>query len=87
MTHSTQRAIKWLIPVVVVLLLALLWHAGLLDALSLQNLKHRQGELAAWTQANPWWAAAGFLVIYVGVTGASLPGAAILTIAGVPFSG
>jgi pyruvate/2-oxoglutarate dehydrogenase complex dihydrolipoamide dehydrogenase (E3) component/uncharacterized membrane protein YdjX (TVP38/TMEM64 family) len=36
----------------------------------------------AYTAANPWTAAAVFMAIYIGVTALSLPGAAVMTLAG-----
>ncbi len=49
--------------------------------LTLSNLKSRQAELAAFVEANPATAIAGFFLLYVAVTALSLPGAAILTLA------
>jgi pyruvate/2-oxoglutarate dehydrogenase complex dihydrolipoamide dehydrogenase (E3) component/uncharacterized membrane protein YdjX (TVP38/TMEM64 family) len=49
--------------------------------LTLANLKARQSELAAYVDANPVAAVAGFFLLYVAVTALSLPGAAILTLA------
>jgi pyruvate/2-oxoglutarate dehydrogenase complex dihydrolipoamide dehydrogenase (E3) component/uncharacterized membrane protein YdjX (TVP38/TMEM64 family) len=49
--------------------------------LTLENLKARQGEFAALVRERPLLAAAAFFAIYVLVTSASLPGAAILTLA------
>ncbi len=49
--------------------------------LTLSNLKAQQSELAAYVDANPVAADAGFFLLYVAVTALSLPGAAILTLA------
>ncbi|HEX8513323.1 MAG TPA: FAD-dependent oxidoreductase [Allosphingosinicella sp.] len=49
--------------------------------LTLANLKSQQSELAAFVEANPVAAVAGFFLLYVAVTALSLPGAAILTLA------
>jgi pyruvate/2-oxoglutarate dehydrogenase complex dihydrolipoamide dehydrogenase (E3) component/uncharacterized membrane protein YdjX (TVP38/TMEM64 family) len=49
--------------------------------LTLDSLKARQSELAAYVEANPFAAAAAFFLVYVAVTALSLPGAAILTLA------
>jgi pyruvate/2-oxoglutarate dehydrogenase complex dihydrolipoamide dehydrogenase (E3) component/uncharacterized membrane protein YdjX (TVP38/TMEM64 family) len=49
--------------------------------LTLDSLKDRQAELAAYVEANPLAAVAAFFALYVAVTALSLPGAAILTLA------
>ncbi len=49
--------------------------------LSLEVIKGEQGRLEAWRVANPWLAALTFFGVYVAVTGFSLPGATILTLA------
>ena len=54
--------------------------------LSLENFKAQQAEIIAAKNANPALYAAGFFLIYVAVTGLSIPGAAIMTlIAGALF--
>lgn len=71
-----------LLIVAALLALALLaWHFGLIEQLTLANLKARQGDLSAWTQAHRGLALAGFFALYVLVTAVSIPGAAILTLA------
>ncbi|HJY78192.1 MAG TPA: FAD-dependent oxidoreductase [Burkholderiales bacterium] len=50
--------------------------------LSLENLKAQQAVLQDWRAAHPVGAAAAFFALYVAVTGLSLPGAALLTLAG-----
>ncbi|MBK7017936.1 MAG: FAD-dependent oxidoreductase [Sulfuritalea sp.] len=49
---------------------------------SLDELKRQQAAIEAYRQASPWLAAAIFFVVYVAVTALSLPGAAIMTLAG-----
>ena len=49
---------------------------------SLDAFKSQQAAIEAWRQANPWLTAAIFFVVYVAVTALSLPGAAIMTLAG-----
>ena len=49
--------------------------------LSLDALKARQAELAAFVERRPAAAIGGFFVLYVAVTALSLPGAAIMTLA------
>ena len=72
---------RWIVLIVVALLVVVLWRSGLLAELSLEGLKARQGMLQTWTAANPWLAAGGFFAMYVLVTGVSLPGATIMTLA------
>jgi pyruvate/2-oxoglutarate dehydrogenase complex dihydrolipoamide dehydrogenase (E3) component/uncharacterized membrane protein YdjX (TVP38/TMEM64 family) len=49
---------------------------------SLDALKAQQATIEAYRAANPWLAAAMFFAVYVAVTALSLPGAAIMTLAG-----
>jgi pyruvate/2-oxoglutarate dehydrogenase complex dihydrolipoamide dehydrogenase (E3) component/uncharacterized membrane protein YdjX (TVP38/TMEM64 family) len=49
---------------------------------SLDALKAQQASIEAYRAANPWLAAAIFFAAYVAVTALSLPGAAIMTLAG-----
>ena len=49
--------------------------------LTLDGIKALAGELAAFQQENPLAVIAGFFLAYVAVTAASLPGAAIMTLA------
>ncbi|MDQ3205203.1 MAG: VTT domain-containing protein, partial [Pseudomonadota bacterium] len=55
--------------------------SGAADALTLDNLKAQQVQLGQWVAANPWRAAAIFFAVYVAVAAASIPGAAVLTLA------
>jgi dihydrolipoamide dehydrogenase len=50
--------------------------------LNFEAIKAQQAALEAWHAAHPFQAAAAFFVLYVVVTGLSLPGAAIMTLAG-----
>src|SRR3546814_1591298 len=74
-------ASRLLIVAVLVILALLAWHFGLIEQLTLTNLKARQADLSAWTQAHWGLALAGFFVLYVVVTAVSIPGAAVLTLA------
>jgi uncharacterized membrane protein YdjX (TVP38/TMEM64 family) len=49
--------------------------------LTLASLKARQQDLAALLEHRPLLMVGGFFLIYVAVTGLSLPGAAIMTLA------
>ncbi len=70
------------------LLLALLGGVVLFFALdlgqylNLASIKERQAELEAWRAAQPLQAALAFFAAYVLVTALSLPGAAVMTLAG-----
>ena len=69
------------IVVIVALVVAFLW----LDPgryLSLEYLKSRQADLDAFYREHPLRVLAAYFVAYVAVTGLSLPGAAIMTLAG-----
>ena len=50
--------------------------------LSLEYLQSQREEMAAYFQANPLPMVLGYFLIYVAVTGLSLPGAVVLTLAG-----
>jgi pyruvate/2-oxoglutarate dehydrogenase complex dihydrolipoamide dehydrogenase (E3) component/uncharacterized membrane protein YdjX (TVP38/TMEM64 family) len=78
----SRSRIRLILAVVLVVAAFALWRSGLLGELSLDAFKARQDALQAWTATHPWLAAGGFLALYVVVTGLSLPGAAVLTLAG-----
>ena len=50
--------------------------------LTLEALKAGQATFAAWYEASPWRVAGAYLLLYVAVTALSLPGAAVMTLAG-----
>jgi pyruvate/2-oxoglutarate dehydrogenase complex dihydrolipoamide dehydrogenase (E3) component/uncharacterized membrane protein YdjX (TVP38/TMEM64 family) len=50
--------------------------------LTLDSLKAQQATIAVYRDAHPWNAAGIYFILYVVVTGLSLPGAAVLTLAG-----
>src|SRR5690606_33834380 len=80
--HSLRR---WLRPTLVVALVIVaiwVWYSGAVDALTLENLKLRQRELAYWAAANPWAFAVSYFLAYVAVAALSIPGAAVMTLAG-----
>lgn len=49
---------------------------------TLDSLKQAKGTLAAWQSNEPWLVAAGYFGLYVVMAALSLPGAAIMTVAG-----
>jgi len=59
----------------------LVWWLGLGDILTLESLKARQAGFQALYAERPAMVLAAFFALYVAVTGLSLPGAAILTLA------
>ena len=73
---------KLLVLVAVAAAVALYFALDLGRWFSLDALKSQQAAIEAYRQANPWLAAAIFFALYVAVTALSLPGAAIMTLAG-----
>ncbi len=55
--------------------------------LTLDALKSSQATFAAWFDTSPWLVAGAYFLIYVAVTALSLPGAAVMTLAGGAFFG
>ncbi len=73
---------KWLL-IITLVALAAAWHwLGAGDYLTLDNLKAQQQAITHWTSANLGLAAALYLLVYILVTALSLPGAAVMTLAG-----
>jgi pyruvate/2-oxoglutarate dehydrogenase complex dihydrolipoamide dehydrogenase (E3) component/uncharacterized membrane protein YdjX (TVP38/TMEM64 family) len=72
---------KWLLLAIVAALVAAFFLLPIERYLSLEFLKTQQATLAAHFGERPLQTAAVFFLIYVAVTGLSLPGAAILTLA------
>ena len=73
---------KLLVLVAVATVVALYVAFDLGRFFSLDALKAQQTALDAYRQAHPWLTAGIYFVIYVAVTALSLPGAAIMTLAG-----
>ncbi len=73
---------KALIAAAILVIAILLYRFGLADYLSLDALKARQSEFAGFYEQNPVLVIGVFFLIYVTATALSLPGAAILTLAG-----
>ena len=71
-----------LLLVLVAALIALFFMFDLQRFLTLDTLKAQQTAIEAYRSAHPTPAVAAYALIYVAVTGLSLPGAAILTLAG-----
>ena len=82
-TPSTSSStVKIVMAVSVVLAIAAFVHFDFGRLLSLTALKENRDRLLAFTEANYALAAVLFVIIYIIVTGLSLPGAVILTLAG-----
>jgi pyruvate/2-oxoglutarate dehydrogenase complex dihydrolipoamide dehydrogenase (E3) component/uncharacterized membrane protein YdjX (TVP38/TMEM64 family) len=73
---------RWLLALLLGVLLAVYFAFGLARYFSLDYFKSQQAAIDGWYQAHPWQTALIYFLIYVGVTGLSLPGAALLTLAG-----
>lgn len=73
---------KVIIAALLVLAVGAFFYFDLARFLSLAALKDNRDKLLAFTQANYAAAAGLFIVAYIAVTGLSLPGAVILTLAG-----
>ena len=73
---------KILIALAILVLAIVLYRFGLAEYLSLDTLKARQAEFAGFYADNPVLVIGAFFLIYVISTALSLPGAAILTLAG-----
>ena len=72
---------RWWVLGALALAAAAFFSLGLGRYLSLEFIKSQQGALETWRAANPLMAALTFFAVYVAVTGLSLPGATILTLA------
>lgn len=69
-----------LIIAIVLLLITVFFASGLLDVLTLENLKTEQVRFQAWFADAPFTVAGGFFLLYVLMAALSLPGAALLTV-------
>jgi uncharacterized membrane protein YdjX (TVP38/TMEM64 family) len=76
---STGRLV---VAVIVVLAIGAFFYFDVARLLSLAALKEHRDQLLSFTEAHQAVAAGLFIVAYIGVTGLSLPGAVILTLAG-----
>ena len=73
---------KYALAIIAIALLAAFIGFDVSQYLTLESLKARQGELNAWVTESPLQAGLIFAAAYVAVTALSLPGAAIMTLAG-----
>ena len=77
-----RRGVRVVLAVVVLALVAASFVFDLGRWLSLEALKANRVELAAWRDAHPVTAIGGYVAAYVAMAALSLPGAAVLTLAG-----
>jgi uncharacterized membrane protein YdjX (TVP38/TMEM64 family) len=68
--------------IIVALVIGSFFYFDLYQLLTLDNLKSQQEAIIAYRNDNPVLAAAIYALVYIAVTGLSLPGATILTLAG-----
>lgn len=81
-----MRGSRLALALVIVGLVAAFFAAGGQRYLSFETVKAEQGALLEYYASHVWQTALGFFVVYVAVTGLSLPGAALMTlIAGAIF--
>jgi pyruvate/2-oxoglutarate dehydrogenase complex dihydrolipoamide dehydrogenase (E3) component/uncharacterized membrane protein YdjX (TVP38/TMEM64 family) len=75
---------RWRLAVLALLLvlIAAFFALDLGRYFTLEALKAQRDAIAGYREAHPWSAAAAYFALYVIVTGLSLPGAAVLTLAG-----
>jgi pyruvate/2-oxoglutarate dehydrogenase complex dihydrolipoamide dehydrogenase (E3) component/uncharacterized membrane protein YdjX (TVP38/TMEM64 family) len=73
---------KWLIIVSILVLLLTVFSLGLHEYLSFEALKANQINLETQFNNNPVQMIFAYIAIYIGVTAFSIPGAAVLTLAG-----
>jgi len=66
----------------IVALLAAFFLAGGQRYFTFENLKAQQAAFDGWYRAHPWQTVLAYFAVYVAVTGLSLPGATLLTLAG-----
>ncbi|NWN90628.1 FAD-dependent oxidoreductase [Marinobacter adhaerens] len=78
---------KFFLVVLIVVIVSLFLGFDGHTLLTLENLQAHQEALATWIDQNLFIAIAGYAAIYVVVTALSLPGAAIMTLAGGAFFG
>ncbi|MCX7092991.1 MAG: FAD-dependent oxidoreductase [Methylobacter sp.] len=73
---------RWALLAAIIALIAAFFIFDLQDYLTLDALKARQASIEAYRSSHPGSAMAIYLLLYIAVTGLSLPGATILTLAG-----
>lgn len=78
-----KARLRRLLPLLLLALaLGLLWASGAQELLSLETLRRHRAALLAFVAERPAMAALAYLLLYVGATALSVPGAVFLTLAG-----
>jgi pyruvate/2-oxoglutarate dehydrogenase complex dihydrolipoamide dehydrogenase (E3) component/uncharacterized membrane protein YdjX (TVP38/TMEM64 family) len=78
---------KYLIVVLIIVAVVAYWFFDIDRYLSLEGIKAAQAQLDSWRSGSPLLAGLSFFALYIAVTALSLPGAAVLTLAGGAFFG
>jgi pyruvate/2-oxoglutarate dehydrogenase complex dihydrolipoamide dehydrogenase (E3) component/uncharacterized membrane protein YdjX (TVP38/TMEM64 family) len=78
---------KYLIIGLLIVVVVAYWFFDIDHYLSLEGIKAAQAQLHSWRSGSPLLAGLSFFVLYIAVTALSLPGAAVLTLAGGAFFG
>ncbi len=73
---------KTLLLILAAALIAVFFAFDLQETLSLENFKARQAQIDQWHRDSPWATRSLYFMLYVVVTALSLPGAALMTLAG-----
>jgi len=73
---------KWLVVVAVLVFVGIFQYFHLGHFLTLAYLKESQARFALLYGAHPWAIIGGYMALYILITALSLPGAAVLTLAG-----
>jgi len=76
------KGTRLLLLVVVAALVAAYFAFDLGQYLSLDYFKSQQAAIESYRASHPWETALVFFLVYVAVTGLSLPGAALMTLVG-----
>jgi len=80
--EATSSRLPWtkLLVLAVVVLMIGLAYTFLGDTLTLQSLAEKESQLRGYQREHPWLVVGAAFIVYVAVTGLSLPGAAVLTL-------
>ena len=76
-----KPAQRWTLVVLLIAIIGLFFYFDLGRFLTLEYLQQIRSSAVAYVDANPVLASIGFFLIYVLITGLSLPGAAVMTLA------
>jgi uncharacterized membrane protein YdjX (TVP38/TMEM64 family) len=79
---SNSNGLRKVLPLIAICLVAGIGFFALRDVLSFETLRDNRDVLIAWRDSNYMLAALVFMGVYVLVVGFSLPGAAVMTLAG-----